>query len=279
MDDPIFDSPTETPAPAAPPPPPPAAEPDPRIERLENMVGSLVGKLDELARTPAPVAEAPPPPPKPTNDQLTDLAANPRDYIAQIARETATQHTNETLAPLVMQTLTNASQSLLNNHSTQVDAQFGAGTWDEMFRPQLEQDLARLKQANPQAMADSGTVEALVNRLYGGGNFNKLMERRGAHAAELTKQEEAGIAKIVSHLPQGGVPRLRSTKEGTELPEDVEQFLKTVDAKTGSTTDRKSYGKLYEAGTESGRGHRTDVLEYLKAVGASPDTVKSYGGG
>lgn len=280
MNDDIFDG-TNAPAatpPAAPPPTPASAPPDDgRVERLEATVNKLVGTLTDLANQPAPVPAAPPAPRPSPGDLLSELASDPEKVVSRIAQETADRVVNQNLAPVVMQTLDVAAQQLLNGHANQVDAQFGAGTWDEMFRPQLEQDLARLKGVNPRALADPGTVEALVNRLYGGANFTKLIDRRDAHKTALSETEKAGIQKIISHLPQGGVPRLRGAGGNDEIPADVEQFIRETDAATGTTTDRKAFARLYNTGSDTGRGHRTDVLQYLEAVGASPDTLKAHG--
>ena len=93
---------------------------------------------------------------------------------------------------------------------------------------------------------------------------------------ELMRGALQGLLKAAG-LPMGGAPRLRRS-EGEELPTDVKEFLKRVDSATGTRTDPRTFGKLYGTGHESPRGHATDVVEYLQAVGASPDKIKEYGG-
>jgi hypothetical protein len=191
--------------------------------------------------------------------------------IQRVARETFQRAADENLNPAVLQVLDTASRQLVDGHRFTVDQKFGIGTFDELFKPQIEKDMLQLRSANPRATADPATVEALVNRLYGGDNFEKLEERR--------RNLETAHARGLTHLiPAGGIPRLRAPL-ADELPTDVEQFLRDVERSTGELIDRKQYAKLYYSGHESGPGrHRTSVLDYLKAVGASPDTIKMYGG-
>lgn len=289
MDDPIFDGEGSeggeepaTPEPKAP-PAPPAPTPDPqadaRLNRLEGMVSELVTSLKQAASTPMPEAPAPP---RPANERVNEFVTDPDGYINRIASETAQRLVAEAVNPVVMQTLDVSAQQLLGAHAVDVDTRFGTGTWAEMFQPQLEQDLGRLREVNPRALADKGTIDALVSRLYGGANFDRLVERRGKAAEAAAAAEEAGLAKIVSRIPGGvpggGIPRVRQGAEG-ELPEGVETFLKETDKETGTTTNRKHFAKLLNAGTENPGGRRvTTVVDYLQAVGASPDTQKHYGG-
>lgn len=269
MNDPILPD----PMPAAPPepPPPPPIGPD-RMDRLEAAMGELTNTVRDAAirLTQAPAA----PPPQSTADFLDRLATDPQGVIEQVAAEQFRKSANETLNPAVLQVLETSSQQQLSGHRSRIDDEFGEGTFDEVFRPQLDKDLGQLRLANPRAMADPGTLEALVNRLYGGDNFPVLLERRKG-------LEASARARGQSHLlPRGGIPRLRAGQNpNEEVPPDVETFLREVERSTGEQIDRKHYAKVYHTGVETGPGrHRTTVVDYLKAVGADPDTLKMYGG-
>ena len=268
MDDPILN---DAPPPQAP-PQPAAPAPDMRIDRLENAMAELTMTVRDAATrlTQAPQQA----PPRSNEDFLNDLASDPQGVIQRVAADTFRRAAAETLNPAVMQVLDTASTQLLTGHQQRVDYEFGEGTFDEVFRPQLEKDLAQLKQVNPRAMADPATMDALVNRLYGGENFNVLLERRQG-------LEKSAKARGLSHvIPSGGVPRLRSNMNAeAEIPPDAELFLREVERSTGENIDRKNYAKLYHTGVETGPGrHRTTVVDYLKAIGADPDTLKMYGG-
>ncbi len=273
MNHPILDdAPVNDPAPEAPAPAPPQRDLGmERMDRLELAMAELTNTVRDAATR---LTQAPQqPPPRTSEEFLNDLATDPQGVIRRVAADTFRQAANETLNPAVMKVLDTASKQILSAHQQKVDMEFGEGTFDEIFRPQLEKDINQLRMAQPQAMADPATMEALVNRLYGGDNFPVLLERR-------KNLESSYKARGLSHyLPAGGVPRLRVGNPQEEVPDDVETFLRSVERSTGESIDRKHYAKLYHTGTESGPGrHRTTIVQYLKAVGADPDTLKMYGG-
>jgi hypothetical protein len=233
-----------------------------RLDRLEGSLEHLISTFNDAAtRQPAP-APAPQPTPD-ANALLSELAANPDTVIRRIAGEAVQRAVQEAVAPALTQVIDTAGQQLLERHAVQIDSKFGGGTWDEVFRPQLEQDIRTLRQANPRAVADSATVQALVDRVYGP-NYDRLSEKASKHTETMRAQEQAGIKKIVSALPIGGVPRLR--QQGSEtLPDDAEEFFKSVERTTGERIDRKAFAKVYNAPAKNGR---TTLEDYLAATGA-----------
>lgn len=267
MNDPIL-PPEDPQQPAAQPQAPPQED---RLARLESAMVQLGETVREAAQR-VTTLQPPQAPQKPPDQYLNDLAADPQGTIQREARDAARAEADSRLGPALLQMIDTTSKQLLQGYQLKVDSEFGLGTFDEVFRPQLDKDLAQLRAINPQAMADANTIEALVNRLYGGDNFHRLSERRQG----LEKAASRGINHL---LPTGGVPRLRQVT-GDELPADVEQTLREIEKNTGEDIDRKKYAKLYYSGEESGPGrHRTSVIQYLKAIGADPDTLKMYGGG
>lgn len=250
---------------------PPKADPsEARFERLERAMAELGNVVksaaERVTNIPAPAA------PQASPDAfLEEMSKDPQGVIGRVAREQAQALAEQQFNPTVMQMLETASQQLVAGQRQTVDYEFGLGTYDELFKEKVEGDLAKLRVVNPRAAADPATVEMLVQRHYGGANFDALMAKR--------KTLETARERGVSHLiPTGGVPRLRAVT-GDEIPADVEQFLRDVEKATGEVVDRKRYAKVYYTGTESGPGrHRTNVVEWLKAVGADADTLKMYGG-
>jgi len=256
--------------PAAPAAPVAAANVDARFDRLEQAMMNLAGVVESAATrlTGAPVAG----PPRTSEEFLNDLAANPQDVIQRVAADTFRKAAQETLNPAVLRVLDTASHQVVSAEQMRVDAEFGMGTFDELIRPKLEAELGQLRGVNPQAVADPATVRALVDRHFGGENFDKLSERRRA----LVNAQARGLSYP---MPGGGAPRLRGAKFEDEIPPDVEQFLRDVERNTGESVDRKSYTKSYHTGQDTGPGrHRTTILEYARAHGADPDTIKSLGG-
>lgn len=239
-----------------------------RMDRLEEAMAQLTNMVRQTGQQ---LLSQPKGASKSAEEFLNELAADPEGVIRRVAGETVVSSTNEAITPGLHQVYDVANKQLMEGYRAKVDNEFGIGTFDEVFKPQLDKDISQLKQVNPRAIADPPTMEALVNRLYGGDNFDKLLDRR--------KVLETARTRGLSHLvPAGGVPRLK-TLTGDELPNDVEQFLRDVEKSTGETINRKEYAKLYYTGVESGPGrHRTSVVDYLKAIGADPDTVRMYAG-
>lgn len=243
------------------------AQNDDRIGALERHMVELTQAIRDTAQRLVPPAASQ----GTAEDFLNQMAQDPQGAIRRIAQETYASSAGETLTPAVSQVLEMAKQQLLTQHEMRVDNEFGTGTWAEVFKPAVERDLAQLQKTNPHAIANGEIVGALVDRQFGGPNFEKLMERRKA----LDDGRARGITNLV---PGGGYPRLREAAADS-MPGDVEGFLRDVERATGENIDRKHFSKLYKTGRESGPGrHRTDLLEYLRATGADPDTLKHYGG-
>lgn len=244
------------------------------MDRLEQAMQQLTGVVADAAQALRAPQAQPQAAPIPAEEFLTQLAANPQGVIQREATLAFQRAADASLNPAVLQVLETGSQQLLQRHAERVDGEFGEGTFAEVFQPQLEKDMAQLKVVNPKAMADPSTVAALVDRLYGGANFEGLMERR--RGLEATARNR-GLSHV---LPAGGVPRLRASKNlAEEVPDDVEGFIRNVEKVTGEQVDRKHFAKLYHTGQDSGPGrHRTSVLDYLKATGADADKLKMYGG-
>lgn len=267
MDDPIL--PESTAAPAAP-PVQTSQTSDVRLDRLEQAMVNLAQTVESAAQrlTSAPAAA----PPRTSEEFLNDLTTDPQGVIQRVAADTFRRAAQETLNPAVLRVLDTAKTQILASEQMRVDSEFGPGTFDEVIRPHLETELEQLRGMNPQAVADPNTVRALVDRRFGGENFDKLANRRMAY--------QRAVERGSYGMPGGGVPRLRGAKLGEdELPPDVEQFLRDTDKMTGTETDRKLFTKLFNTGRDVGPGrHRTTVLEYAKAIGADADTIKSLGG-
>lgn len=249
------------------------------VGTLGGQVQQLVGTLNTLASQPPPAAPAPPPPKVDPNDRLNELAADPDQFVKTLTREQVEQYVTDNVNPAVMSSLEAANQIIIAQRAAQDDAKFGPGTFQELFREQLDKDMAQLRQANPRALADPAVINNLVDRLYGP-NFTKLQERLQETQKTMAQQREEGIREIVSHIPSGGIPRLRapSGDDPGELPDDVKSFINDVDSKTGGRTDQKTFTKLYHSGVESGPGrHRTSIQDYLDATAADPEVKKQYG--
>lgn len=246
--------------------PAPGVQPD-RLDRLERAMGELADTVRQAA---VMVTSGPAQPPvaESADSFMQRFSSDPQGTLRQLTEAGVAQAVGAQVAPAMRTVLEATNRQLLASHRADVDLRFGAGTWDELFKPQLERDIGQLIQVNPGAAANPETVEALVNRMYGT-HFAALRERERA--------VETARSRGVSHLvPGGGVPRLRQLT-GDELPEDVEQHLRTWERETGEVVDRKHFSKLYYSGDSVGDGHhRTTMAQYLQAIGADADTKRTY---
>ena len=265
----------ETPPEAVPPVvPPQPAEIDLRFARLERAMTELTNTVADAAQRLTAPAAGPGPARPSTEEFLKELSENPQAVIERVAASQMQAAAQQTLTPAVLRVMEMASQQLVSEQAQKVDAELGTGTFDELFRPQLEKDLKELRNHRPEMLADRGTIEALVNRLFGGENFPVLVEKRRS-------LEQLARSQGLSHLvPSGGAPRLRRGEGGPELPPDVLQTIASWDKNTGEETDIKRFAKMYNTGKDSGPGrHRTSVIEWLRASGATPEEIKMHGGG
>lgn len=241
-----------------------------RFERLERAMGQLAETVrlaaQQVSSVPAaPVAQRETESP---DAFMQRFSTDPQGTLREITQAGVAEAVGSQVTPAMRTVLEATTRQLVAAHRADIDLKFGAGTYDELFKPQIERDIAQLIQVNPGAAANPETVEALVNRLYGT-HFGVLRERERA--------VETARSRGVSHLvPGGGVPRLRALT-GDELPDDVEQHLRTWERETGEVVDRKHFAKLYYTGDSLGDGrHRTGLAQYLQAIGADADTKRTY---
>jgi hypothetical protein len=294
MDDNLFDNPPTVTTSTADPKPngtadptPPAAVPvddrtaalERQLEALGGQVQQLVGGLTQLMNTPVPEAPKPPAPVPSASEALNDLAADPYKFVKSATQKEIDEALASRVNPNILQSMETMGQMLVAQRAYQIDAEFGAGTYDAVFKPAMDADLAQLRQANPRALADANVVNSLINRHYAP-NFATLSERKANLAKSAEEERRKGIETIVSHIPTGGAPRLRNLNvdDPDSLPDGVKADIAEMERTSGQSVDRKLFTKLYHAGKDSGPGrHSTSLKDFLDAVGANPDRKKSYG--
>lgn len=267
-----------------PPPAPPAENPEvvalrSQVSSLGQQVSQLVGGLQQLLNTPAPEPPRPPKAAPAPSDALNELAADPYKFVKTATQEEIESALSSRVNPAIMQSFETTSQILVANRAAQIDSEFGPGAYDEGFKAGMDSDLAQLRQSNPRAMADPQVINALIDRQFAR-NFARLSERKAELVNTRAAEEKAGLEKIVSMIPGGGVPRLRqgAADDPESLPEGVKQDIAEMERSSGRTVDRKLFTKLFHAGKDSGPGrHATSLNDYLNAVGADAKTKKSYG--
>jgi hypothetical protein len=243
----------------------PAAVPDGKIAALETSVAetnqavqNLAGRLESIFAQAAAQAEANNQPAQEPvaidNDQfLNELANDPSGTIDRRAQAVIAKMADEQLTPTLTTILETTHDTLLTKHEMEIDKEFGENTWSEIIQPAMEKDMANLRNVNYRAIADPGSIKALVDRQLGL-NFKTLRER--ATTKEKADQE-VKEAQVSQGLPQGGQPRIRMAN--SEPDEDAKLFFSEIEAATGDKIDTKTFMKLHNAGNT--------IDDYLAVVG------------
>ncbi len=251
---------------------PSAPQGDSRLDALQSQMSEMARSVQSLTSSLAAAMEAPDPTPQPSAkpapasksevDAFLDrLASQPRETIAEQAKEVAASVVREAMGPTLSRIFDFGGSLVLEQESSRVDGEFGAGTFQEIYAPQIQKDLANLRKVNPEAMANRETVRALVDRVTGQ-QFTALADRKGTHVKKQADRRAQELDEIVSHIPQGGKGGLRLRGRGpagTDLPDDFDSFAREISAQTGEPMDRDTFAKLYAAGNT--------IDDYLKAVG------------
>ncbi len=256
-----------TPAPAATPPAPAAgadtAALQAQVAEMAKHIQTLTTNLNEAINTPAP--EPAPAKPAPASKGEVDayldrLASQPRETISEEAKQAAMAVVKEAVGPTLSRIFDFGGSLVMEREQARVDEEFGTGTFQELYAPALQRDLANLKRVNPEATANQETVRALVDRITGQ-QFSSLATRKEAAVKARNEARQKQAEELVSHIPQGGV-RLRGrvgTGGGLELPAEFDQFSREIAAATGEPIDRETFAKLYHAGNT--------IDDFLKATG------------
>lgn len=258
-----------TPAtPASEPTPQPAADTSAlqaQVAEMAKHIQTLTSNLNEAISMPAPAQEPARPAPASKGEvdaYLDRLAAQPRETISEEAKQAAMAVVKEAVGPTLSRIFDFGGSLVMEREQARVDDEFGSGTFQELYAPALQRDLANLKRVNPEATANHETVRALVDRITGQ-QFSSLATRKEAAVKARSEARQKQAEELASHIPQGGV-RLRGrvgAGGGLELPAEFDQFSREISAATGEPIDRDTFAKLYHAGNT--------IDDFLKATGQS----------
>jgi uncharacterized protein YheU (UPF0270 family) len=194
------------------------------------------------------------------DDLLSSFMANPDEVLT--AKVTAVMEPMfkqfaSQMAPIVQQVNTGMSTTLTEQHRRQVDSEFGAGTFDEKFKPLLDRRIkAETDIGQPLRASDGPWMESEIAAIKGH-LFTDLIDRRAAHqkaVAEGREQEHNTLAdtvtKRVTALGPGGIGSQFFSAEGTEPTPEEQKFLDARDAVTGGTANGEpTYAEMREAST------------------------------
>lgn len=207
-----------------------------------DLVARLESATAAIQNPPAPPAA--PIVPASADDTLTRFAKDPAGVMAEAARGELDATVSAQIMPLMQTLVAGQHDSTMAAQRARIDAEVGMpGTFDEVIMPLLKPSLDGLRNSNPMALADAGTITALVDRVAG--QQRKEMNQREVNGAALaTKTKEAQLAEVVSSLPQGSAPM--STP--TAVTPDMKTFLGEVAKATGETPNEEAFLGMMNTG-------------------------------
>jgi len=205
------------------------------------------------------------------DELLTTLMADPKGFIAsQVGSliDQRLQSFTDNLVPIVEQVNTGMSSTLVSQHRSAIDAKYGTGTFDEQYKPLLDQRLAReSKSGNPLRASDGAWMESEMKAITGH-LIDDLIVRREQHTkavAEGCEKETSDlVSRVTTNLGPGGLGSSFFTAESKDPTPEQQQFL---DARERALGSRAKGLPSFEEMRDVSKYKNVD--EYREAVEAS----------
>jgi hypothetical protein len=185
-----------------------------RIEALQRENRELQERVQSTSQ-PAPRA------PEDDGDFFSRFTTDPEAALRSVVQDEQKQ-----LAPLLATMLDTQHQNLVTNHRLNLDARYGEGTWEEVFRPVLDEVFTNARKQNPTLLASPDFVEGEVLKLRG---FHEeaLIERRQKAIEAQENTRRTGMDEISKHVLNatnltGGI---RPAKSGRELTQEEKAYV------------------------------------------------------
>ncbi len=203
----------------------------------------------------------PDPEPQSADDFITDFSDHPEQTIQALV-EKGRQETMAQLAPILNQHNDAQHQTLVANHKTAIDAQYGSGTWDEEFDTPFQLRAQTLRdQGRAQELSSHDAMKREVDGLKGL-KIDTLHQRQAEHQKSVTaadaerKQEFMKDFRMTGMSGSGQVAPLSLKRPAS----DEEKAYLDSAARDG---EEKSLTSLREAGT-----YGSTLTDYQKAQAA-----------
>lgn len=209
--------------------------------QLKEGLGPIQKSVEEFNQFLAGLKEqaaAPPVTPDPnTEDWATKFYGEPQKTVQdEIASQTA---------PALTQAASTMGKMLLDTQKAAIDAEFGAGAWDEVFEGRLAPIVADAAKTNPMSLMSPTAVQNAVNTIKGD-NFADLAQR-ALKAAEVDSDPNKEIVDAVTSKVvemTGGIRRIPGAQEDKLDDEESQEFLKTHFKQTGEELDPQRLAKV-----------------------------------
>jgi hypothetical protein len=157
------------------------------------------------------------------------------------------------------------NEAFLNGERARVEQEFGPEAWDKVFRPQITETFAKLRQEQPFAIADISRVRREVDTIIGS-NFTRLAEMRDAHLKSRTQRESEATAKLVetvrAQMPTGLTGGFRpASKPGgaADISPEMRSAIADMERATGEKVNLDDFARKMAA------ANARDIDQWLAA--------------
>lgn len=205
------------------------------------------------------------PAPDPTDIGLR-IAGGDLEPVRGVARETAAAVLREQLGPWLQADIGDRYAQNEGHFRAEIDAEYKPGTYDEIFKPQVDAMMA----ANPGQRAQRSFVKEAIN-LVRGREYSRLrsldaeVQKSRAEADEKRKTEEAA-ARPPAMLGQG---MFVMDKQGQPLFDNEDQeWMGKFEAANGTPVDQDMAKAVLGAAIKGSKGQpyvRTSIKDLLTA--------------
>ncbi|TFH58431.1 MAG: hypothetical protein E4G90_10725 [Gemmatimonadales bacterium] len=178
---------------------------------------------------------------------VSEFLSNPEATIRALAERITDERVQQQVAPLLSQLVNQSHTSIVNEQKTEVDRQFGGGTWDNEFAPELNPMFDRVRKDSPSQLGNRDAIIKAVQAVKGV-KFDTLVTARTNTfnaTAEAEKAEQTRALEFVRSNLSGGIGR---TQSASALSEETKDFIEKQFRATGNRIDEKELGAALTSG-------------------------------
>jgi hypothetical protein len=219
------------------PQPQPQPQPTPQQVDLSPLVNELkalstrMGQLENFVQS-AQRTQPEPTPQLSDDDLSTQLLTDPKTTL----EKQFDQFVKEKLAPQLRTQYGDRRDELIDGYKSDIDGEFGEGTWDELFVPELNDAFGNMP---PEMQASRGHLRVMINAIKGD-KLDKLVDKA---AALEEKAEQEATAEPPAMLGAGN-PR----PSEPAVSQDLKDFLADYNRHTGDNMSVKDWQGLAAKG-------------------------------
>ena len=188
-------------------------------------------------------ALAPKPAPASNEDLSTELLSNPKEALSREVsailepQVAAFQEQRQGIDNALFET---QHQLLIRDEKEKVDSEFGEGTWDKEFAPDLDPIFNNLRAQNPAALANQAIINQGVVGVKGGPKFDTLQKARVEAAEAAAQSNDRKVQDLASKVTTltGGAPMMGAPKTGlSDEQREIQDRMNAVSSMQVSDED------------------------------------------